>query len=280
MNIIGHVNRFINIIVETLKIMFTGKIWLVLSGYLLINLLLLFSQYNFSSPFFYSFFKFSSLFFDDEVVQSFTHYPNNYILLPYFVGRLKFVFGILLEGLVLGYVAREMYLRFLKKASLSHSWDSSVFKLWFYLTLGWTLTNGLILLTSIYLPDLLESFLTGHFRRMILFTYLVLPAIYIFIFALFYYVIPIVALSERSLLYGLKNSFHLFKRHPFYTLFFSALVLSGPILISFITNNSAAIVEKFKDDLIFWILAFSIFVEIFANFIWMGTAIKIISDDK
>ena len=280
MTIVASINRFIGLFVDTFRQFGRGRIWLVLLAYFLLNWLLLYSHYNFVSPVFYGFVKFWTGLFGEQQATGFTHYPGHFLLLPYFFGWAKFILGIVLEGAILGGVALMFYHGFLQIAKEERATFKRVLSSWIHLVLAWLLINGLILLANLYLPDLLQQWLAGSPRRVRAFEFVVLPIIYVVILAVLFYMIPSVALFRENFLKALKRSLRLFIRNPFTSFFLSLLVLLVPVYVSIISGRSAQIIDKFKPELVYWLLLAGLVVDIFFYFFWMGTAVRFLVDEE
>jgi hypothetical protein len=63
---------------------------------------------------------------------------------------------------------------------------------------AWALINGLILLVNLQLPKLLELWLVGSPRRIMAFEFVVLPFIYAVILAVFFFIIPRIAVYKEK----------------------------------------------------------------------------------
>ncbi len=257
--------------------MFAGKIWLVLFIYLFVNWFILYAHHNFSSPLFYNIISIWGKIFGVKQFQFFTHYPGHFLLLGVYFGWAKFVFGLIFEGLLLGFIAREFYKRY---GNSKVKFPKTLKQSWLSLIVGWLVINGLLLIISIELPELLKDFLWSSPRRQMVFDYLILPSIFIFTFALFYFVVPGISIYGWSVLKSISVSVKYFISNPMTCLFLAGIVLSGPILISFVNNHPEIIVEKFKPELVYLLLIGSLVLDILANFLWIGTSVKFLSDEE
>lgn len=277
MNTLDRINRFLGLFLGTFRNLFAGKIWLMLFIYLFANWFILFAHHNFSSPFFYKIISVWSVIFGEEQFQVFTHYPGHFLLLGVYFGWAKFVFGLIFEGLLLGFIAREFYGRY-NKPNIEFS--KTLKQSWLSLLAGWVIINGLLLIISIELPELLQDYLWSSPRRQLIFDYLILPSIFIFIFSLFYFVLPGIAIYGWSVLKSISVSVKYFISNPITCLLLAGVVLSGPILISFVNNHPEIIVEKFKPGLVYLLLIGGLVLDILANFFWIGTSVKFLSDEE
>ncbi len=280
MDIVAGVNLFVGLFVDTFKQFGRGRVWLLLLGYFLLNWLLLYAHYDFLSPLFYVCVSFWTGLFGGQQAVGFTHYPGHFMLLPYFFGWAKFYLGLILEGAVLGAVALMFYGSFLDIPKEERSTLRATLSSWIHLVFGWLLINGLILLVSRELPALLEPWLAGSPRRIQAFEFVVLPFSYVMILALFFFVLPRVAVYRESFFKALKRGLRLFVRNPFTCFFLSLIIMVVPVFLSIIAGYSSGIVEKFRPELVYWLLLAGLVVDIFFNFFWMGTAVRFLIDEE
>ena len=280
MTTISSINRFISLFIDTIRQFGRGRIWLLLFAYFLLNWLLLYSHYNFVSPIFYGFIKFWTGLFGNQQATGFTHYPGHFLLLPYFFGWAKFYLGVVVEGAVLGAAALMFYDSFLDVGKEDRASLKTILASWIHLVLAWLLLNGLIMLANLQLPELLEPWLVGSPQRIMAFEFVLLPFIYVVVLALFFFMVPSVAIYRESFLKALKRSLSIFVKNPFTCFFLSLIVLAVPILIAIINSRSAEIVQKFKPELVYWLLLVGLVVDIFLYFFWMGTAVRFLMDEE
>ncbi|MDH4157989.1 MAG: hypothetical protein OEW00_12015, partial [candidate division Zixibacteria bacterium] len=102
MRVMGEINLFIGLAVDTLKQFGRGKIWLILFLYFLIDWLVLYAHYDFASPVFYTLISVWTGLVDSQRAAGFTHYPDQFLLMPYYFGWAKLLVGALVEGAFLG----------------------------------------------------------------------------------------------------------------------------------------------------------------------------------
>jgi len=147
------------------------------------------------------------------------------------------------------------------------------------LIIVWAVINGLTLLASMYFPGWFESFLNSP-RRLAAFNYVVMPVVYIFVFGLFFLAIPSVVLFGENALAAMVRSLKLFLQRPFTILFLAAVILAVPIVLGILVGSPVEIVDSFKPELIYWLLVVSLFADMVANFFWMGTAVRFLSEPQ
>jgi len=274
MGFIAGINRIIQLLGDTFRQLFRGRIWLILLAYYAFQWLILYGHEQFASPVFGWLASLTLSFKDANRATAFTHYPMHYVFLPDVYGNAKLVAGLFFEGLALGAVAAAFQQRFSRKVS-----GVPATKLWLQLVVAWVVLNGLTLVLSYAVPAALSSQLYSP-KRVAVFSFIIMPALFTICMALFYYSIPIVMITGRNGLYATGQALKLFVRYPIITLVLSALVVAGPILVAAVSSGYATtIVDKFRPELVYWLLVVGLFLEMIASFVWMGTASRLLVDE-
>ena len=145
--------------------------------------------------------------------------------------------------------------------------------------LAWLVINLLTIGIGTILPDILAPFLDGP-RRMAAFNFVVMPGAYVFILALFFVAIPSIAVKGDNVFRGLLRALKIFIRYPITCLFLSAFILAGPIFISILSSYAWDIIERFRPELVYWILVAGLGSELLANFFWMGTSVRLLAEPE
>jgi hypothetical protein len=280
MSLIGSINRFIDLFIDSFRELRRGRIWLLLGAYLGLQWLVLYAHVNFSSPLVWGAMKIWLGFFPDSVINGFKHFPGHFLTLPYVFDWARFVIGLVLEGLVLGGIAMLFFDNMLEtpkedRLSLKLLWPS-----WIHLALAWLVLNGLMLATAVALPGWLESWLEGSPRRQLFIQLGVIPGIFVVLLALLYFAIPSVALFGENVWQAIKRSIRLFFRHPISLLILSGLILVGPVAVSAVAGRAGLIIDKFRPEMVYWVLVAGLVVGALASFFWMGTAVRFLIDEE
>jgi len=278
MALVDDINRFLFLFADTFRLAGRGRIWWFLLVYFLLNWLLLYAHYNFLSPFFYTVVTGWLSLFGGETAAAFTHYPAHLYYLSDLFGWSKLALGLVLEGLVLGAVAVIFGRHFMGQRDTGSAFRYVLPK-WGYLVLAWAVINSLMLAAGEVLPGWLQPLFEGP-RRSLAFALVVMPSVYILILALFFFTIPSVAVFGDNLFRALGRSLRIFVRKPFTCIFLSGAVLFFPIVVSILSGYSAGIIEKFKPELIYWILLTGLVLEMVANFFWMGVSVRFLIDEE
>ena len=72
----------------------------------------------------------------------------------------------------------------------------------------------------------------------------------------------------------------LFVRRPFVCFFLATLVLALPVFIAALSSQTSDIVDKFRPELVYWLVLFGLLAEVPANFFWMGAAIRFLAEPE
>ena len=57
-------------------------------------------------------------------------------------------------------------------------------------------------------------------------------------------------------------------------------VLVFPFLLSVLAGQPGEIISRFRPELVYWLLLFGLIAEMFANFFWMGTAVRFLAESE
>ena len=145
--------------------------------------------------------------------------------------------------------------------------------------LVWLVLNVLMVLAGEFLPGLFESFLANSPRRIAVFNYAVMPLVYIGVFSLQFFAIPIAAVTNRGTMAAILDAFKLFLRNPVTAFFLAAFVLAIPAIIGAVNSDPGRIIDRFKPELAYWLLVIGLGAELVANFFWLGTSVRFIHDE-
>jgi len=265
--------------VDTCRQIGQWRIWLVLLGSFLVNWLVLFAHYDSMSPVFYGIVSaWTSLFGADKAI-AFTHYPQHFLLLGDYYGLAKLGVGLLVETAVLGFAVHLFARRFLMGGLAREQGEGISVSRWLNIVLVWVLFNVLTMVAGIYMPEWFAPLLTGS-RRITVFNYVFMPGVVMGILSLLFFAIPAVVVFRENAIRAVWRSLKVFIHRPFTCFFLAFLVLTPPLLFSILSGNPADIVEKFKPELVYWLLSAGLLAEIVANFFWMGTAVRFFAEPE
>ncbi len=277
-NLIENLNRFIALFAETLGQFRRGRIWLILIAYIFLQVLVLLAHRYFYSPWCAWFVQPWLALFPEPMASGFTHFPDQYLLLPTFFGWAKLVIGLSVEGLVLGALALILYDGFLGGDREEQLSLRLLLPSWLTLSLAWFILNGLMLVAGTYLPDLMAGTIEGSAKRQFVFYFGLLPGIYVLILTPLYYVIPSVAIWGETLAQAVSRSIQVCIHRPFTTLSLAVVILAGPVAMSIVEMRVDVLVDKFNPEMVFWLMAGELLLESLISVLWMGTAVRILVD--
>ena len=280
MTFISGINRFIALVLDSLRQFAAWRIWLLLISYFAVHWIILYMLYDFSSPVFYGPVETWSSFFDRQARIGFTHYPGHFLLLPYFAGWTKFWVALIVEGGILGLVASVVYSRMGGGLPAERLTSGRLALLWINLSAVWLVLNGLALLASRYLPELMEGFTAKSPRMTFAVDFGLLPATFILMWALFFVAIPIVVIYRENFLKAIGRSVALFIRNPLSSLFLAGLAIFVPVLLNTAAGQSNFIISNFRPEMVYWVLVVAYASEILASFFWMSSSVNLLVRDE
>lgn len=282
MSVVNNINLFISVIYDTIKKIGWGRIWLLLLGYFGLQFLVLVAHWRFLSPVFYSPMiawlhvvdSFPELLVPSGAAPLFTHYPDQYLVLPTIFSWGKMLVALVFEGLVMG-AAAILFRNAFFHADGDHPLPlRDAFRYWPRLLTVWLVLNLIFLAINVGLPMLVRDFLIANPRRQLGFQFGIIPLIYALVLGMFYFVYPAIVVMGDSALGAIGRSIRVFARRPFASLLMAILVLVMPVLVSALASRSHDIIQKFQPELVVFLLMAGLAVEMVAYFFWAGTATK------
>lgn len=277
MSLLERINHYFLMLLDTVRQIGLWRVWLVLIGYFLLNWFLLYAHCDFTSPLFYGLIKVWTSLVNGRLAPIFTHYPQHFALLDLYFSWSKIGLGLFLEGLVLGVVARLFAGRVYRQAGAERK--RSIWSLWIHLVIVWVVLNGLWMLVASQVPALAAPYLTGA-RRAMAFSFVVLPFLFMVVFSLFFTALPAVAIYGDNAFKAIARSLRLFLHRPFTSFFLAAVVLIVPTFLAAIVSRPDQILDKFRPELVYYLLLAGLVIEIPANFLWIGTAVHFLRDTR
>ncbi len=280
MSLVRSINRLITLFHDTFRQFGRGRIWVALGVFFLLNWLVLYAHYKPLSPVFYGTIKLWVDLHGARVATGFFHYPGHFLVLPELFDYAKLVLGLFFEGAVLGLVALMFFDSYLQVKKPETSLFRLMLSSWFQLMLGWLLLNGLMLLVILYLPRYLVDWLWGSPRRIAIFEFAMVPAIFTFLLSLFYFVIPVIAVYGDNVFEALRRSVSIFRKNPLTCIFLALVVVVGQTFVSIAAGRPVTIIEKFRPELVYWVLLAGLVFHVLASFFWMGTAVRFLIEEE
>ena len=277
MNLLEKANQFVLLFIETLRRVGLWRAWVILLVYALLHWFILYAHYMYVRPPFYGLLAPWVATFGADRAVAFTHYPQQLFYLGQYAGWAKLAISLLLEGLVLAAVARLFYQAFTGERPARPRYSPLVF--WLNLVAAWLILNLLMLAVGAVLPSLAAPYINGP-RRLLVFTYGVLPFAFTFVFSLLILTIPAIAVNGDHVLGAIGRSVRQFLRRPLTCFAMGFVILAVPVLLNVVTGRPAGIINSFKPELLFWLLSALLFVEMIANFLWMGVAVRFLLEPE
>jgi len=276
--LLERINQFLLLIIDTLRQLGHWRIWAALIPYYFLQWLILYLLYSHPSGPLSGLVNVWVSLFGAEKAAAFNHYPQHLLLLGEVSNWAKLLFGLVFEGLVLGLVASRFRQRFARGQKLPLL-ERPLSRVWLNLALVWIVINGLMLTAGELIPGVLAPYLDGP-RRVLAFSFVLMPLVFTAIFALLYLAIPSVMLFQDGALQAMWRSLRLFFRRPYMIFGLGVATLAVPILLGALASRPTGIVDSFKPELVYWILVASLLAEMFSAFFWMGTAVRYLYSEE
>ncbi len=219
--------------------------------------------------------------FEVEVAKALVHYPGHFIVLPYLFEHSVLIFNIFAEAFLFGiFLSLLVGIYRGSPYSLGGSFKDSAGK---YLKLAatWAILYIILYVVGRYFFDFVENVLGYSMevapRRKALVT-LILHGLRILILAPSVFLLPSIIIGGVSFGAAIRRGLSFFTSHPFASL---GLVLVPyfiwtplPLALAF----PAKLVQIFNPEMVFYLVIGSIFANFVANFIFLGTSLKLYLD--
>lgn len=134
-------------------------------------------------------------------------------------------------------------------------------------------------MANLFLPDLFENFLSGSPRRIAAFEFC-MGFLTVVLFSIFIYAVPAVIVYKNSFLQAFKTSISIFARVPIFSFFLALIPYLLTVPTTYLAGKSDVIISKFSPELVFYILAVGLFVDMIANVIMTGAVVKFLDEER
>ncbi|RKX31060.1 MAG: hypothetical protein DRP46_04175 [Candidatus Zixiibacteriota bacterium] len=278
MGFIPGINRLIGLYAAALKAIFRFKLWppFFLLAIMQFIVLLIFRSYV--NPYVYPILSPLVGLLGEKNAAIFSQYPGLYIALPFVFQWGKLVLGILFEGFAIGW-ASMLFMRYFH-ARKDDSLDfRAVLYRWPQLAVAWTLVTAVIIVINTLLPELFAGQLIGSPRRIIAFETL-LRLLAVAVYALFIYAVPSIVVYKNNILKAFKTSLSLFFRFPIFTFFLALIPYLFTVPTSYLSGKSTVIVDKFTPELIFYVLAVGLVIDMLVNFFLTTSVVNFLIEEE
>ncbi len=280
MSIVDSINRLFSLFLDTFRQIPRGKIWVWLLIYFLIDWLVLYVLYDFTSPVFYGIVKLWTSLFSEQQAVGFSHYPGHFILLPHFYDWAKLAVGVIFEGLFLGAAALLFYENYVRIDPEDKFSFKTLMPSWIHLILAFIIVNAVLVGINLVAPMFLREWLAGSPRRILLFEWVLMPGIFTFVLALFFFMFASVVIYRDNVIQALSRSLRVFIHNPVTTYILAGMVIAMPIIIANVTSNTTKLVQNFTPEIIYWLLVLGLVIDIIVHFIWMGTSVRLLVEEE
>ncbi len=221
--------------------------------------------------------------FPAQLANAFFHYPAQFIFMPYFFGQAQIFVNFLIEAFLFGIVIDLFAALYHGQKPVFMTSAGRALKRYFQLMLVWLAVLGVLYLINTYFFDFVEKVmgysLQAAPRRRVGAEFL-LRGITVLVYAICIFLLPSIMAGAGSWMSRIKRGFVIAFRHPFVAI---GLVLI-PYLIGFLPSwalsNASNIVTNFSPDLVFYLILFSIALDVILNFFMLGTAVKFFMDQS
>jgi len=279
-SLIERINRFVGFFVRTFLLFGRVRAWGWLLALFLFNWLILYIFYSYPGGLADGLVRFWIYdvplpWFTKEMADAFGHYPQQFLLLAVYVGTFKLVAALFIEGPIFGLVSREFY-RHVSNRNTENQVNTGW---WIKLMLTWLVLNGLMFIAGEVFPDWLQSVVNGP-RRQLAFSYGFLPLVYICLFALQFFAVPLAAIRKVNFIQAVLGGLRAFLSNPFTCFFLAAFILVIPTWIGAVNGDPIKIIDRFRPELTYWLLLVGLAVEVLANFFWLGIAARFIHEEE
>ncbi|UCD16874.1 MAG: hypothetical protein JSV44_10510 [Candidatus Zixiibacteriota bacterium] len=272
-------NRFIGLYLNIFRTLLSFRLWLPFLLYAILQFLVLLACRYYTHPALYSILSAPVSLLGERQAEIFSHYPGLFILLPTVVQWGKLLIGVIFEGLIIGIGSVLFMRRFDSAGTGPEDRVSAAFSRWMLLQVVWVAITIILLLINWLLPTMLSEYLILSPRRQFVFG-IMLRLITVFAFSVFIYAVPSVMVYKNSIAGALKGSVLLFSRYPIFSFFLALVPYLLSVPVSYLLENTPAIVNKFAPVLVFYILTVGIIIDMIINYFVTGTVVKFLLDEK
>ena len=212
-----------------------------------------------------------------------THYPAQFVVMPYFFGNARLLANIFLEALFFG-VMIDMFIALYRGARPAFATSfKTALRLYLPLTVVWFVLNAVLYLVNIYFFDFIENVIGYSLfdapRRQFIAS-LALRGITVLLYMPCIFLLPAIIVGGKSFGASLKNGFAVFARHPFIALGLILVPYIFGVIPSWWASESVNVVTNFFPEMVYYLILISIFVDIIVNFVLLGTSVKFFMDQS
>jgi hypothetical protein len=216
-----------------------------------------------------------------EYAPMFIHYPGHFALMPHFFGTARLVINAFTEAFLFGIVLDLLIALYRGERPVFMISVSRALRRYLQLTVVWLVVIGVLYIIGRYanafVEDVLGYSLLGAPRRLMM-TQMITRGVTIIVYAVCVFLLPSIMVGGVSLWGALKRGFKMFVSHPIIAVGLVFIPYLIGFLPSLIMSDPNKIVSNFYPELIFYLILFSIGLDVIVNFILLGTSLKFYMD--
>ncbi|MCP4568178.1 MAG: hypothetical protein GY841_11425 [FCB group bacterium] len=218
-----------------------------------------------------------------ELAGGLTHYPGQFIVMPYFFGNARLLVNIFLEAFLFGAMIDMLIaLHRGERPAFVVSFKAAL-RRYLPLTLVWFLLTALLYLVNIYFFDFVDKVIGYSLveapRRQFMAS-LALRGVTVLLYMPCIYLLPAIMVGGKSLGQSIKSGFAVFARHPFITLGLVLVPYIFGVIPSIWASESVKVVTNFFPEMVYYLILISIAVDVIVNFVLLGTSVKFFMDQS
>ncbi|MFH2035887.1 MAG: hypothetical protein ABIJ45_05735 [Candidatus Zixiibacteriota bacterium] len=271
-------NRLMGVYISAAKTIWRISVWGPFFILFLMQLLLLACLNNYVNPHLYPLLYPLVSLLGDSRVDIMAHYPGLYLVLPSVFQYGKLALGILFEGLITG-ITVIAFLKIFAGSKYSGLNIKSAIRQWHNLLLCWVVISAVLYALNSLIPPFFTEQMYGSPRRQMLFD-LGMGLMTTIFYALFIYSLPIIIISGRNFIAAIIKSLSYFRKYPIFSFFIALIAYLITLPASFLSARSETIVDKFTPEMVFYVLAFGLVLDLLINILLTGALTKFLSDES
>jgi len=265
---------------QTFKLMIRGVLWLPLLIQAVIAVLLAVVFYNIFSPVTGWLVSGWVELVKSDYARAFFHYPNQFVLFPYYFGNARLLINILIEAFLIS-ITIDMMIALYRgtRPAFAQSFKNAL-HLYGKVTLVWLALNAILYFVNMYFFDILEGvgFSLANAPRRQMAASVVLRTLTILIYMPFIYMLPSIVAGGVSFGQAIGRGFRTFIRHPFVAFGLVVVAYLVGLPFSLAASESETVVKNFYPEMVFYLVLISIGVDMIVNFLLLGTSVKFFMD--
>ncbi|MEZ5359006.1 MAG: hypothetical protein R3F48_09275 [Candidatus Zixiibacteriota bacterium] len=216
-----------------------------------------------------------------EAARAFFFYPDHYLILPAIFSASTRVFSFICEAFFFAVFSDLLIALYRGEKPIIGQAFSHAFKSYIKLTVSWAVLLLVLYFVSTYFYSFLENVLGFSLhtapRRQFL-ALIMLHGVNVLIYMPFIYVIPSIMAGGAAWWPAITRAVRLTIKHPFITLAIVAIPYTIAAVPSLPLSYTRKIISIFNPELVFQLMLVVIVINILANFVLLGAAVKFFMD--